>query len=93
MTESKKVVCPTHGERHATFVCQHLVRGSGLGFIEPNREPISPEESDAQSAWCAECESVRQKQGGWDDVSEGFAKVTMICSECFERARARNSLR
>jgi hypothetical protein len=65
------------------------VRGSGLGFLTPNRQPIG-DESDEQAAWCNECEKVRQIQGGWDDVSEAFAGVTMICDACFEDARRRN---
>jgi hypothetical protein len=82
--------CSEHGERYATFVCQHLVRGTGLGFFEPNRDPISPDESGDQAAWCSECEAVRQQQGGWNDVSEAFAHVTMICDACFEASRRRN---
>ena len=82
----KRVHCEAHGECRATFVCQHLVRGRGLGFCEADRKPGSA----AGSAWCSECERVRVQQGGWDDISEGFAKVTMICDACFEAARRRN---
>jgi hypothetical protein len=90
MTNSKRVHCGVHGDRRATFVCQHLVRGSGLGFFEPNRAPVLPDESGEQSAWCSECESIRQQQGGWNDKSEAFAHVTMICDACFELSRRRN---
>ena len=88
--ETRIVDCGQHGQRRPTFVCKHLVRGSSLGFLEPNREPVSPEESDEQCAWCDECERVRQEQRGWNDVSEAFAGITMICDLCFEAARARN---
>jgi hypothetical protein len=91
MTDLGPVHCPRHGERRPTFVCQHLVRGSGLGFYTPNR-PHTEEESDEQAAWCSDCERVRQEQGGWNDVSEGYAGVTMICDMCFEAARIRNYL-
>src|SRR5262245_49455499 len=87
---TRMVHCGTHGQRWPTFVCKHLVRGSGLGFVEPNRVPTSSEDSDEQYAWCAECERVRQEQRGWNDASEAFAGVTMICDLCFEAARARN---
>ena len=90
METTKRVHCGEHGERRATFVCQHLVRGTELGFFEANRQPISEDESDEQCAWCSECESVRQQQGGWNDVSEAFAHVTMICDACFEASRRRN---
>ena len=90
MRTSKRVHCGEHGERHAAFVCQHLVRGSGLGFFEPDRAPVLPDESDEQSAWCSECESVRQQEGGWNDTSGAFAHVTMICDACYEAAHHRN---
>jgi len=66
------------------------VRGQGLGFLEPNREPISADEPDERCAWCADCERVRSQQCGWNDISEAFAGVTMICDLCFDAARSRN---
>lgn len=90
MTESQRVQCRLHGERRPTFVCRHLVQGTGLGFLEG--QPLSDDDSREQSAWCDECEEVRIKCGGsWIDESEGFAGVTMICDLCFEAARLRNS--
>jgi MinD superfamily P-loop ATPase len=50
-----------------------------------------PEEADEKCAWCNECEAVRQKNGGWNDESEAFAQITMICDACFEAARLRNA--
>jgi len=88
--ERKRLICGTHGERYATFVCRHLVRGAGLGFVEPNRSPASDDESDEQCAWCLECETVRRHQGGWNDISEKFAGVTFICDACFDASRKRN---
>jgi len=90
MTESKLVTCGKHGTRHAAFVCQHLVDGIGLGFFTPNRPRVSEDESDEQAAWCADCEKIRQGQDGWNDISEGFAGVTMICDVCFDAARVQN---
>jgi hypothetical protein len=90
MSEIRRVHCHEHGYRFPTFVCRHLVGGEGLGFYPPNRPPISEDESAEQCAWCAECEQVRQKQGGWDDISEEFAGVTMVCDVCFESSRIRN---
>jgi hypothetical protein len=91
MSEARRVYCHEHGERRPTFVCHHLVRGHGLGFYTPSR-PRSRDESNERSAWCGECERVRQEQGAWNDVSEGYARVTMICDSCFEAARLRNQL-
>jgi len=92
MTNPRKVHCGVHGERHAAFVCQHLVLGSGLGFIEPIEGPTSLDETGEQCAWCSECENIRQHEDGWNDVSESFAHVTMICNTCFVLSRRRNEI-
>ena len=84
------VHCREHGERWPTFVCRHLVRGTGRGFIQG--QPLSDDDSAEQCAWCNECEEVRIKCGGnWTDESEGFAGVTMICDLCFKAALLRNT--
>ena len=39
-------------------------------------------------AWCDECNEVFLKKGGeWNDVSEGFADVMVICAGCFSDLR------
>ena len=44
-------------------------------------------------AWCRACDQVRIREGGdWNEVSEAFAKITLICHHCYEAARARNNL-
>jgi len=80
------VSCITHGERRPAFVCHHLVHGVGIGFITPN----DGTDHDEQTAWCASCEEVRAAEGCWNDRSEANARVTMICSGCFEASRNRN---
>ena len=92
MEEQRRVHCREHGDRLPAFVCRHLVRGTGLGFYEPNHTPLSDGEPDERCAWCEACERARQGRGGWDDESEAFAGVTMICDACFEAARIRNRM-
>lgn len=92
MVDSGTITCDEHGPRHITFVCQHLVRGTGVGFYEPNRVPVFGDEADESCAWCSECELVRQRCGGWNDESESFARITLICDVCFAVARERNLL-
>ena len=87
----KSVTCAQHGERSVAFVCRHLVRGSGLGFFLSDQAQTA-DECDERCGWCSQCEQVRQQQGGWTDVSEAFAGVTMICNACFEASRKRNEL-
>jgi hypothetical protein len=90
MAESRIVHCGEHGERRPTFVCRHLLGGSARGFFEG--QPNSVEDSDERCAWCEECERIRQKHGGWNDESEAFAGVTMICDLCFDATRLRNQV-
>ena len=83
----RQVQCGDHGPAIATFVCRHLVLGSGLGFYWAE-DPDDP----YPDAWCGRCEEVRVREGGeWNDVSEAFTKVTLICHHCYEGARARNA--
>ena len=80
--------CGKHGPARATFVCRHLVRGSGLGFYWADN-PDDP----YPDAWCGKCEEVRLREGGdWNDVSEAFARITLLCHHCYEAARARNTI-
>ena len=85
---SKLLDCGQHGERCATFVCHHLAYGSGLGFFHAfdAENPDDP----WPDAWCAECDRVLMEEGEWNERSEAFAKITAICSGCYERARERN---
>lgn len=85
----KKILCGSHGERVATFVCQHLVRGSNRGF----HAGFDPEFEDDPfpDAWCNECEEKLSEVGGeWDDESEAFADIKVICADCYLTVRLRN---
>ena len=33
--------------------------------------------------WCGECEKVRIKNNGWNEISEGFAKIKLVCEDCY----------
>ena len=89
MSNSKnKVECGTHGTSTATFVCQHLASGEKLGF----NCGYDPEEPDDlyPDAWCDECEKVLVAEGEWNDKSEAFSDIKLICSCCYEDLRERN---
>ncbi len=79
------VECGEHGTGRATYVCQHLVSGAGLGFncaLEP--------EDPCPDAWCDACEDALEAEGGWNDRSEAIAQIRLLCDRCYERARQRN---
>jgi len=85
MSEPKHAVeCPEHGIRDATYVCQHLAAGGGSGFH------CGHDDDDPDRLWPDACERVRESEGEWNDRSETFAGVRLLCSGCYQRVRHRN---
>src|SRR5258708_3716582 len=83
-----KIQCETHGECGKTYVCTHLVgESAGLGFNcdEPDTDNPFPD------AWCDNCELIRLAHGDWTDESHKLAKISLLCSGCYERARICNT--
>ena len=82
------VSCGTHGPRPAAFVCRHVLESlrtrSRGGFHTPNYA------DDDDQGWCDACERVRAREGEWNDRSEAYADIRLICIDCFQQARAFN---
>jgi hypothetical protein len=78
------VSCGTHGVRPAAFVCWHVLEslhtGSAVGFHTPDHA------EDDDQAWCDACERVRAREGEWNDRSEAYADIRLICLDCFQQA-------
>lgn len=82
--------CEQHGKQDETFVCSHLAEslqsGDRAGFCFAS-EPRG-------DAWCDVCEEVRLKEGGtsgdWNEKSEAFAEITLICGKCYDKVKAQN---
>jgi hypothetical protein len=88
--EESNIFCELHGERQTTFVCEHLAEslctGQPVGFW-----CADDYDNPYPDAWCSECEAVVQKRHGeWDDVSEAFAGITLLCSDCYNQAKELN---
>jgi hypothetical protein len=79
------VECGEHGMSHATFVCQHLAHGSGLGFFYD-----SGSDDPRPDAWCAECDTVMMADGEWNEENEKIAGITLLCASCYDAAKRRN---
>lgn len=91
MSPNYKVIhCIEHGEQQATFVCQHIVqtlRDTVPRGFWTSDNPDNPR----PDAWCDACEARVQETGGeWDDESEAFAGVSLLCGACYDRAVAIN---
>lgn len=87
----KKVSCCNHGERYPAFVCQHLVKNAKVGFWEPfDSDPSKTYKDDELNAWCDKCDEVLTQEGEWNDKSEEFAQIKLICDKCFFDMKAFN---
>ena len=76
--------------QQATYVCQHILQtlrdGIPRGFWSSSESPENPR----PDSWCSECEEVANAAGGWDDESEAFAGVSLLCGSCYDRAKRMN---
>lgn len=88
----KFVECDVDGKQSPAFICHHLDLDSrDLGFHEPDdgKEP----ETDLQryNGWCEKCDNFLIKNGGqWDDQTEAYAQIYLICSACYQRIKQNN---
>ena len=88
MSESDKVECPVHGTQEMAFVCQHLAQGEKQGF-HLGYDPDHPDEL-WPDAWCDACEAVLEQEGEWNEKTEQFADIKLVCAQCYEALRALN---
>ncbi|CAL2063581.1 DUF6882 domain-containing protein [Tenacibaculum sp. 190524A05c] len=83
--KQRTVDCGIHGKRRPAFVCQHLNLTERKGFHESfdTFRGMDLDNDDDFGAWCNECELVRDKEGEWNDVSESYAEIQLVCEECY----------
>ncbi len=86
--DENNIECAAHGERSTAFICHHLHEGRSLGFhmgFDPdNPDVLYPD------AWCDKCDEVLEQEGEWNDTSEAFANIKLVCSECYRQIREKN---
>jgi hypothetical protein len=80
-----QVSCRNHGSTPETFVCVHLAKGAGCGYHASADNPNDP----WPDAWCDRCEVAFQAVGAW--TSENEPELALLCTHCYEEARARNA--
>jgi hypothetical protein len=86
--EQRIVECPVHGSEAPAYVCRHLDLATRAGFVE-GYHPERPEE-DLYHAWCSACDEVLEREGEWNDRSESFAGVRLVCRACYREMKALN---
>jgi hypothetical protein len=89
-SEFKTVHCAKHGDKRKAFVCDHLLHGMNQGFFSADEEG-----NPYPDAWCIKCEQTRLTHGGssgeWNEKSEALIKVKLVCGDCYEEIKLRNS--
>lgn len=88
--EDDFIECCEHGKQQATFVCQHIVQTlvdkKPRGFWSAEGS-----ENSRPDSWCSECEAkVQETNGEWNDESETFADIKLMCGSCYDRAKEIN---
>lgn len=86
--------CGSHGFQRPAFVCQHLNLENSIGFEEAmeRHKGMELNENEDLQAWCNECEKVRVKYGEWNEESEKFAKIKLICENCYFEMKELNNV-
>ena len=85
--EDKFVECSVHGKQQETFVCQNIVQSlrdnipRGFWSAEENHENTRP------VFWCNECEQLVNSVGEWNDETQAFAGVTLLCGGTTEQKK------
>jgi hypothetical protein len=82
--DDKFVECGSHGKSKPAFVGRHLIEAENIGWNEPAEYSIDEyfEFAGGINGWCDKCEAAAVKSGGWNDESEAFAGITLICENC-----------
>lgn len=88
--KDKYINCDSHVSGRIAYVCQHLNKDTFTGFHEAFDPDTITDEDDGYQAWCDECEEVRMKEGEWNDISMAFAKIRLVCDQCYFDIRKKN---
>ena len=90
--ESNFIECEEHGENKMAFVCHHFLEKQNIGWNEKEEYIFDEDDEfwDCISAWCDECENYRIENDGWDEDSEKFADITLVCESCALKFKEEN---
>jgi hypothetical protein len=90
---SEQVVCKKHGKMDYALVCCHLRDqtddANPIEYYRATDESTS-ETSDVENVWCKACDDVLLHEGEWNDTSESFADVQVVCVSCLAAIKLRN---
>jgi len=90
MEDQRFVECCIHGKQVATFVCQHIVQTLRDNVPRGFWSAVAESGELYPDSWCSECEAMINAIGEWNDETESKAGVSMVCSACYDLAKAIN---
>lgn len=92
--KQKIIDCAIHGFRRPAFICQHLNLKNKNGFEEAftTYPKMALNDDESFQAWCNECEEIRVQHDGWNEQSEKFSKIKLICEDCYFDIKAFNQI-
>lgn len=92
MNDESVVECATHGQMRAAYVCQHLLQSRRDGH--PRGVNWLWDDERLVNAWCDECDAFLDQHGGeWNEKTEAFAGIKLICQSCFDALKETSQTR
>jgi hypothetical protein len=94
--DARTVHCATHGRAERALVCGHLFAqartddAAPMAYFLGEDDPGDAQATEATCAWCAQCDAVLQREDEWNDASEAFADIHVVCTDCLAALLARN---
>lgn len=94
VSEKDNIKCEIHGNQGYGLVCQHLNSNEeNNGFWEPFDSEFDKEYEDGElNGWCNKCDEVLMKEGEWNENSESFAQIKLVCKSCYFEIKKKNKL-
>jgi hypothetical protein len=77
---TETITCAAHGESQFAYVCKHLIENPRQHWCCGYPEPDAP----WRDAWCDACNAAFEREGEWNENSEGEADIGLLCCHCYE---------
>jgi hypothetical protein len=88
-SETTLIECASHGQAHATYICEHLTSNPMQQWFSDSPDDANP----WPDAWCAQCNALFEEQAEWNDANSDRLKIKLVCHECYELYRGQSAER
>jgi len=88
----KFVECGCHGQAKPAFLCYHLINEENVAGMSPRSTTnrMMTIFFGCINAWCNKCEAKAISTRGWNDESEAFANIQLVCENCALKFKGAN---